>query len=72
MKQLGYMDRCHADTAVTDRLTDISLLRSPVDVDVSGVGILVLFLGALQPENTGNDRISSRGIWFQNLSGPLS
>ncbi len=59
----------HADAAVADRAADVALFRGAVDVDVAAEGVLVLGLGAAEPEDAGDDGVATGGVRWEDFAG---
>lgn len=59
----------HPDTAEACRATKELFLGSSMDVDAAIKSISVAKFLTLKPEDAGDDRIATGGIWLQNFAG---
>ena len=59
----------HPNTTITSWTANGALFGSAMDVDEAAEGIGVILLLPSQPHDTGHNRITTRGIGAQNLSG---
>ena len=59
----------HSNTAKTCGATEELFLGSSMDVDATIKRVSVAQLLTIKPENAGDDRIASGGIWLQDFTG---
>ena len=59
----------HPDAAVAGRIAEQRLLRGSMNIDTATEGIAIMRFQTIQPENACHDRITTRGIRRQHLTG---
>lgn len=69
LEQLRHIPRGHPDTAVARWGAQASLLRRPVDVDVTPLGVPVLLLQTPEPQDARDDRVASGRVHRHDLPG---
>src|SRR3954468_10747174 len=67
--KLNNVVRPHPDAAVTGWASDVSFLRSSMNVNVARKGVRVFGLPAAEPHDSRHDRISSRSVHRDDLTG---
>ena len=67
--KLDDIGAAHADTAEAGGRADAPLLGRAVNVNVPAVGVAVAGLEALEPEDSGNDRVAAGSIGPEDFAG---
>jgi hypothetical protein len=67
-----HINGSHPNASITDRSSKERFLGCTMDIDTAAVGIPIVRLETIKPEDPGYDRITSRGIGSQHLASGLA